>query len=271
MEILPKFNTEVTYEKCLQASVCRCEWGGVASGVGRGIASAGRGSREEYGGGASGAACRRIDEQRARQAEATPLHWQRDLGAAARWLAQDMAEKGYFDHTDPQGRSIAPRLPDFGYKGYSEIGENIAAGQPTPEAVVEGWMHSPGHRANILNPAFREIGVGYFSRPKSRYRRFWVQDFGSRFDIYPVVINGEAAQASSVNVRLTIYGKGWAQRMRLSNDGMNWTAWEKYRSERDWTLEPGSGKRTVFVELSDEETTRRAEDSIELVTKESGK
>src|SRR5919109_1185606 len=65
-----------------------------------------------------------------------------------------------------------------GYTGWSAIGENIAAGYPTPEAVVAGWMSSPGHRANILSPNFTEIGIGLAQGGK--YGSYWTQDFGTR-------------------------------------------------------------------------------------------
>ena len=175
-----------------------------------------------------------------------------------------MADRNYLDHTDSQGRSIDPRLPDFGYVNYHVIGENIAGGQKTPAEVVAGWMKSPHHRENILNPDFSEIGAGYAVNPRSKYRRYWAQDFGVRFDTYPVVINNEEGQTRSAAARLTIYGAGWARWMRLSNDGKHWTRWERYQRRRDWTLEPGAGARTVYVETSDGATIRRAQDSTQL-------
>jgi hypothetical protein len=126
-------------------------------------------------------------------------------------------------------------------------------------------MQSPGHRANILDPKFREIGVGYAVGRMGRLRRYWVEDFGARFDVYPVVINGEAAQTRRPDVKLSIYGEGWAREMRLSNDGRNWTPWEAYQPERRWTLEAGRGLHQVFVELRRDNDVRRASDSIELV------
>ena len=54
------------------------------------------------------------------------------------------------------------------------------AGQATPESVVSGWLQSPGHCANIMNPALRELGVGYAYNGNSTYRHYWVQDFGTR-------------------------------------------------------------------------------------------
>jgi len=110
-----------------------------------------------------------------------PLTQQKNLNAAAQWMARDLAQHHYFAHVDHQGRNIDQRFPAFGYTDWHTIGENIAAGQRTPETVVNGWMHSPGHRKNILTPSFREIGVGYYVDPASKLKRYWVQDFGSRF------------------------------------------------------------------------------------------
>ena len=110
-----------------------------------------------------------------------PLTLQKNLSAAAHWMARDLADHHYFAHEDHQGRNIDRRFAAFGYTDWHTIGENIAGGQRTPEAVVAGWMHSPGHRKNILTPSFREIGVGYYVAPDSKLKRYWVQDFGSRF------------------------------------------------------------------------------------------
>jgi uncharacterized protein YkwD len=193
-----------------------------------------------------------------------PLKLQTELRAAARWMARDMAEHDYIEHIDRLGRDIDTRIPTFGYSQYRVLGENLAAGQKAPETVVAGWLRSPSHRANLLNREFSEIGVGYATARRGKYRRFWAQDFGTRFDNFPIIINGEAAQTSDPNVRLYIYGAGWAKRMRLRNEGEPWTAWEPYRAERDWRLAPGTGRRTVLVELRNGEEIRRAEDHIEL-------
>lgn len=193
-----------------------------------------------------------------------PLKRQANLGAAARWLAADMGAKSYFDHQDRQGRRIDRRLPDFGYKNFRAIGENIAAGQRSPADVVKGWMDSPAHRANILGDKFSEIGAGY-APARDRLRHYWVQDFGTHFDRFPLVINGEAARARGAKVSLFAYGAGWARQMRLSNDGRTWTNWERFEAERTWALAPGRGMRTVYVELRNAPgQVRRAQDSIEL-------
>ncbi len=82
-----------------------------------------------------------------------------------------MATKDYFSHTSLDGSSMSDRIDRQGY-AWRRLAENIAAGYPSPEAVVEGWMNSPGHRANILNCDLTEIGVGH-------YQRYWTQNFGT--------------------------------------------------------------------------------------------
>ena len=81
-----------------------------------------------------------------------------------------------FSHTRPDGRSFSTVLSDMGIQ-YRRSGENIAWGQQSPEAVMEGWMNSEGHRANILNPNFTKIGVGY--RKNAAGRTYWTQLFTS--------------------------------------------------------------------------------------------
>ena len=89
----------------------------------------------------------------------------------------DMAAKGYFSHTGKDGRSPFDRMRQAGYSGRA-MGENIAAGQTTPQAVMAAWMKSPGHRANILRCSFKEIGVGYVKGGSMRH--YWTQTFGTR-------------------------------------------------------------------------------------------
>jgi uncharacterized protein YkwD len=99
------------------------------------------------------------------------------LNQVARAHSEDMAVNGYFSHTSPDGRSPFDRMRDAGYAGRM-MGENIAAGQPTAQAVMDAWMNSAGHRANILNCGFQDIGIG-FSRGGS-FGFYWTQDFGTR-------------------------------------------------------------------------------------------
>lgn len=83
--------------------------------------------------------------------------------------AKDMDENNYFDHTSPTYGSPFDMMAQFGVS-YSYAGENIASGQQTPEAVMEAWMNSQGHRENILNKNYTKIGVGYVNGK-------WVQEF----------------------------------------------------------------------------------------------
>lgn len=94
-----------------------------------------------------------------------------ELSAVARAKSQDMKDNGYFSHTSPTYGSPFDMMKSFGIK-YNTAGENIAYGYRTPDAVVEGWMNSEGHRANILNSSYKEIGVGYVASGN-----YWTQMF----------------------------------------------------------------------------------------------
>ncbi len=96
------------------------------------------------------------------------------LAAAARGHSADMAAQNYFDHKSKDGRSFVDRIKAAGYP--SPGAENIAAGQPTPEAVMKGWMESPGHRANILNCGLKALGTGVAKG--GSFGIYWTQNFG---------------------------------------------------------------------------------------------
>ena len=89
----------------------------------------------------------------------------------AREKSRDMQVRQYFSHTSPTYGSPFDMMKTFGIS-YRAAGENIAMGYPTPESVVEGWMNSDGHRANILNTSFTEIGMGYVADG-----HYWTQMF----------------------------------------------------------------------------------------------
>ena len=97
------------------------------------------------------------------------------LAAAASAHSADMAANEYFSHTGRNGSDVADRVEAAGYN-WSSVGENIAKGQPTPAAVMQAWMTSSGHRANILNCRFRNIGIGLANDGRSPV---WTQDFGT--------------------------------------------------------------------------------------------
>ena len=111
-------------------------------------------------------------------APVAPITMNGALRTAARLHSQDMAAQNYFSHTSLDGRTLSQRLTNAGYAGAFPWGENIAAGQPTPQAVVDAWMSSPGHCTNIMNGSYRAMGVGYAFRAGSTYGHYWTQDLG---------------------------------------------------------------------------------------------
>lgn len=100
-----------------------------------------------------------------------PLTEDWELSRVARYKSQDMKDRGYFSHTSPTYGTPFQMIRAFGLT-YRYAGENIAMGYATPQAVMEGWMNSSGHRANILSPNFTKIGVGYVAKGN-----YWTQMF----------------------------------------------------------------------------------------------
>ncbi|PGT97690.1 MULTISPECIES: CAP domain-containing protein [Bacillus cereus group] len=94
-----------------------------------------------------------------------------ELSKVARIKSEDMQKNNYFDHNSPTYGSPFDMMKKFGIS-YTSAGENIAQGQRTPEEVVQAWMNSAGHRANILNSGFTHIGVGYVENGN-----YWTQQF----------------------------------------------------------------------------------------------
>jgi uncharacterized protein YkwD len=113
-------------------------------------------------------------------AAAAPLAWNAALGAAALAHSRDMAARRHMAHDGSDGSTVAVRATRAGY-GWRLIGENIAAGQPSAGEAVAGWIASPGHCANLMNPAFTEMGAGYgISRARMPGFVYWTQVFGVR-------------------------------------------------------------------------------------------
>ncbi len=100
-----------------------------------------------------------------------PLTYDWQLSRVARYKSRDMKDNRYFSHNSPVYGSPFQMMKSFGIS-YCTAGENIARGYSTPKAVVDGWMNSSGHRANILNSSFTHIGVGYVAEG-----RYWTQMF----------------------------------------------------------------------------------------------
>ena len=101
------------------------------------------------------------------------------LAQTARAHSEDMVERGFFAHKNPDGQSSSDRMTAAGIN-WTQTAENIAAGYKSPEAVVEGWMNSPGHKANILGPC-KEMGVGLAISQDSSdlYQYYWTQNFAT--------------------------------------------------------------------------------------------
>jgi uncharacterized protein YkwD len=102
------------------------------------------------------------------------------LTKSAEDYAVRMGQYNFFGHKGNDGSTFITRNTAAGYTNYRWMGENIAAGQRTPEEVMRDWMNSPGHKANIVNTKAKEIGVGYAKVNGSTYGTYWVQEFGAR-------------------------------------------------------------------------------------------
>jgi uncharacterized protein YkwD len=130
-----------------------------------------------------------INRQRAMHGE-HPLRPNRRLRRAAQAHSASMASEDYFEHVGPRGQTPLARMRSVGYISSSrvgyEVGENIAWGTlrlASPRAIVAAWMASPGHRANILDPRYRETGIGVCAHPPSALAHgqpgaIYTQDFG---------------------------------------------------------------------------------------------
>ncbi|PWB73277.1 MAG: CAP domain-containing protein [Anaerolineales bacterium] len=190
-----------------------------------------------------------------------PLRWNRQLTHAARWFSWDSTENqppGFCGHQDSQGQWPVDRAFIFGYLGAAGA-ENAFCGYVTPEYAVQGWMNSTGHRANLLDPNSREIGLGYYLNGDGR--GYVTQDFGIDPVYAPIVIDNEAISTTIPDVNLYIFdrsngggftGLGPATQMMVSNNAQFIGAvWEPYTANKNWTLVSGNGWREVFVKTRD--------------------
>jgi uncharacterized protein YkwD len=105
----------------------------------------------------------------------TPLKWNDKLFAAAAGHSTDMATYNYFSHTSRDGRTPGQRITNAGYT-WSAYGENIAAGRTTVQSVINAWLQSPGHCANIMKPTFTEVAVSCAKNDASTYRYYWTMN-----------------------------------------------------------------------------------------------
>ncbi len=207
---------------------------------------------------------------------APPLRWNLQLTHAARWFSWDSTENrpsGFCGHQDTLGGWPGDRALAFGYLG-SAGAENAFCGFVSPEYAINGWMNSPGHRANLLNTGHREIGLGYYQRA-SDGRGYVAQKFGNDAVYAPVIIEHEALSTSSPNVNLYIYDRSTsggfagfspATQMMVSNSPhLSGAVWEPYNANKAWSLEAGLGWRQVYVKTRDAfNRTMAVSDSIYL-------
>ena len=109
-------------------------------------------------------------------APAAALTWSALLTQSAEGLSQDMVAKNFFSHTGSNGSTLATRVNATGY-AWSGLGENIAAGYPTVDAVMTGWLASDGHCANLMNPTFNQVGlVCVPGTAANTYNTYWTMD-----------------------------------------------------------------------------------------------
>jgi len=110
---------------------------------------------------------------------AQPVRWSALLAEVARLHSEEMARYNYFSHSGRDGSDPAQRVERAGYR-YRATGENIAGGQMQPEEAVAGWIKSPEHCANLMNPVFTEMGAAFAIDRGSDMGVYWTQEFGTR-------------------------------------------------------------------------------------------
>lgn len=197
------------------------------------------------------------------QAGLPPLKMVAGLTNASRYHAADLAEQEYFNH-DSHDRINGHLVRVCDWKMRTQAyyptahAEMLAEGPATPQTVVRAWMAESAEREQILGE-HREIGVGY-----SQQR--WVQILGTRAELYPLVIDGEAIRTEDLNVSLYIYGE-WDE-VRLRNNGGEWSDWRPFTNRMAWALEPSEGQQMVEAEMRTDTATASSSDMIHVVLSE---
>jgi hypothetical protein len=144
------------------------------------------------------------------EAGVPPLKVNNQLAESARRYAVYMAKSNFFGHVGPDGSTLVTRNHAAGYLDAEWLGENIAAGYFSPEAVVAAWMKSIPHKSNILDPNFSEVGVANVSVKGSHYGRYWAQEFGRKNGAYDPAktVTPKPAGTSGRVVNLTSNSRG---------------------------------------------------------------
>ncbi|MER7481327.1 CAP domain-containing protein [Streptomyces sp. NPDC126510] len=172
--------TTVPASKPLAGTAAKSSGGGAVAGGSGGTrpggtgAGSGSGSGSGVGGGPEAQVLALVNKERA-TAGCAPLTANERLTRAADDYSDVMASSGVMSHTGPDGSTMTTRIEAAGYR-WSTLGENIARGQADAASVMKSWMNSPGHRANILNCSFKELGVGVHFGDGGPW---WTQDFGA--------------------------------------------------------------------------------------------
>ncbi len=207
-----------------------------------------------------------------------PLQRNSNLTDAARAHNQDMIINNFFDHQGSDGSWPDERACNEGYTPYGWgdcfVGENIAAGYTTPASVVAGWMASQGHKDNILNPDYREIGVGHStSTSPEDYGDYWTMVLGAQPFVLPVFINNDDAETITRDVTITLtkedvssWGSiGEITGVKISEDpsfaGVSWVSWSQ---TKPLTLSSGNETKIVYVKFTDGTNEVTSSDTIVL-------
>jgi len=197
----------------------------------------------------------RLVNERRKSRGLPPFKAESQLFDSARYHAFDMGQDNYFDHNsyDRSGDNLVEVCETFAriakYYDFISAAENIASGQLSPTEVMTAWLNSPGHRDNIDNTSSWEIGVGYYDGSGDD-APYWVQNFGRRANVYPVVIDYDAAETDTPNISLYVYGRDTWTEIRLRNDADGWGNWQPFSADIiSWTLNNLMGERTVSVQL----------------------
>ncbi len=219
--------------------------------------------------------CIRLTNQLRAENNLPPLKAEPILMATARAHSQDMAARGYVDHTTPDGVTLLDRLQAAGYHPSGYYSENVRVGQQdTPETAIYWWYNeeppNDWHRRNLLSVNFREFGCGIHIDPDSAYERYFTQDFGQRTDVLPMIINSEAPSTSQQAVSLYLYGQSWAatEMMLSENADFDGAVWQPFDPTPTWTLSAGSGQKIVYAQVRNASGQVRGpvSDTVQLVT-----
>lgn len=186
----------------------------------------------------------------------TPLKRSEGLTNAARYQSIDMSQDNYFSHDtkDWENGDLVTRCGPWErianyYSG--AIGENAAAGYHSPEAVMQGWMNSKGHRDNILNPSTRAIGVGYY-QGDGDFHSYWVQDFGTKIDVSTTPVLGNLPENlvflySIPDQKLYPPKQGFSPTNVGNNDPLTW---QVTNLGSFFSADPGSGTTPTAIQIT---------------------